>query len=57
MNIKTKLRWGILGAARINECLMPAIVEASNSRLAAIASRRPANAGAVSAASTKCTNL
>jgi xylose dehydrogenase (NAD/NADP) len=41
MTIKTKLRWGILGAARINERLMPAIVEASNARLVAIASRRP----------------
>ena len=37
----TKLRWGILGAARVNERLLPAIVEASNSELVAIASRRP----------------
>ena len=37
----TKLRWGILGAARINQQLMPAIVAASNSELIAIASRRP----------------
>lgn len=36
----TKLRWGILGAARVNERLLPAIVEASNSTLVAIASRR-----------------
>lgn len=36
-----KLRWGILGAARINERLMPAIVEAANAELVAIASRRP----------------
>jgi hypothetical protein len=36
-----KLRWGILGAARINQQLMPAIVEARNSELVAIASRRP----------------
>ena len=36
-----KLRWGILGAARVNERLLPAIVEASNSELVAIASRRP----------------
>lgn len=35
------LRWGILGAARVNERLLPAIVEAPNSRLVAIASRRP----------------
>jgi D-xylose 1-dehydrogenase (NADP+, D-xylono-1,5-lactone-forming) len=41
MNTKTTLRWGILGAARINERLMPAIVEASNAELVAIASRRP----------------
>ena len=40
MNNKTMLRWGILGAARINERLMPAIVEASNAELVAIASRR-----------------
>ncbi len=37
----SKLRWGILGAARVNERLLPAIVEASNSELIAIASRRP----------------
>ncbi len=41
MTNKTKLRWGILGAARINQQLMPAIVEAENSELVAIASRRP----------------
>jgi len=41
MNKQTKLRWGILGAARINQQLMPAIVEAENSELVAIASRRP----------------
>jgi predicted dehydrogenase len=35
-----KLRWGILGAARVNERLLPAIVEARNSQLVAIASRR-----------------
>lgn len=35
------LRWGILGAARVNEKLMPAIVAARNSKLVAIASRRP----------------
>jgi predicted dehydrogenase len=40
MNDKKKLRWGILGAARINERLMPAIVGASNAELVAIASRR-----------------
>ncbi|MBC7757192.1 MAG: Gfo/Idh/MocA family oxidoreductase [Bdellovibrio sp.] len=41
-----KLKWGILGAARVNERLLPAIIEASNSQLVAIASRR---AGAASA--------
>lgn len=40
MNTTRKLRWGILGAARVNERLLPAIVEASNSQLVAIASRR-----------------
>lgn len=39
MNIK-KIKWGILGAARVNERLLPAIIEASNSQLVAIASRR-----------------
>jgi predicted dehydrogenase len=41
MNSQLKLRWGILGAARVNERLLPAIVEATNSQLVAIASRRP----------------
>ncbi len=41
MNDQKKLRWGILGAARINQQLMPAIVAAPNSELLAIASRRP----------------
>lgn len=36
----SKLRWGILGAARVNERLLPAIVEGGNSQLVAIASRR-----------------
>lgn len=40
MNNQTKLRWGILGAARVNERLLPAIVAASNAELVAIASRR-----------------
>ena len=35
-----KLKWGILGAARVNERLLPAIIEAQNSELVAIASRR-----------------
>ncbi|MGJ0490709.1 Gfo/Idh/MocA family protein [Methylobacter sp.] len=41
MGNNSKLRWGILGAARVNERLLPAIVEAQNSELVAIASRRP----------------
>ena len=40
MGDQIKLQWGILGAARINERLMPAIVESSNAELVAIASRR-----------------
>ena len=36
----TRLKWGILGAARVNERLLPAIIEASNAQLVAIASRR-----------------
>ena len=40
MNQTKKLKWGILGAARVNERLLPAIIEASNSQLVAIASRR-----------------
>lgn len=40
MTENTKLRWGILGAARINERLMPAIVGAANAELVGIASRR-----------------
>jgi predicted dehydrogenase len=41
MDQNKKLRWGILGAARVNERLLPAIVEAPNAELVAIASRRP----------------
>ncbi|OIR06644.1 glucose--fructose oxidoreductase precursor [mine drainage metagenome] len=40
MNVDKKLKWGIMGAARVNERLLPAIIEASNSELVAIASRR-----------------
>ena len=36
-----KLGWGILGAARINERLLPAILNSDNAELIAIASRRP----------------
>jgi len=35
-----KLRWGILGGARINERMLPAIVNAHNAELIAVASRR-----------------
>jgi xylose dehydrogenase (NAD/NADP) len=40
MSTDKKLRWGILGAARVNERLLPAIIEAPNAELVAIASRR-----------------
>jgi D-xylose 1-dehydrogenase (NADP+, D-xylono-1,5-lactone-forming) len=40
MTSQTKLRWGILGAARINERLMPAIINTANAELVAIGSRR-----------------
>ena len=40
MTNKQTLKWGILGAARVNERLLPAIIEAPNSQLVAIASRR-----------------
>lgn len=35
------INWGILGAARINQQLMPALIQAANGRLIAIASQRP----------------
>jgi len=41
MTNQTKLRWGIIGAARVNERLLPAIIQARNSELIAIGSRRP----------------
>lgn len=41
MSENKKLRWGILGAARVNERLMPAIIDAANAELVAIGSRRP----------------
>ena len=47
MSENNTLRWGILGAARVNEKLMPAIVAARNSKLVAIASRRPGAAAEV----------
>ena len=36
-----KVRWGILGAARVNERMLPAIANAANGELIAIGSRRP----------------
>jgi len=47
MTNQSVLRWGILGAARVNERLMPAIVEASNAKLIAVASRRQGAAAEV----------
>ena len=47
MSKQTILRWGILGAARVNERLLPAIVEAENAKLIAIASRRPGAAAEI----------
>lgn len=41
MSQLSTLQWGILGAARVNERLLPAIVESPNAKLVAIASRRP----------------
>jgi D-xylose 1-dehydrogenase (NADP+, D-xylono-1,5-lactone-forming) len=38
--MQSRLKWGILGAARVNERLLPAIIQAPNSQLEAIASRR-----------------
>jgi predicted dehydrogenase len=47
MTNQSVVRWGILGAARVNERLLPAIVEASNAQLLAIASRRPGAAAEI----------
>src|SRR5262249_32812747 len=41
-----KLRWGILGVAKINERLLPAFAAAGNAELVAIASRTPERAKA-----------
>jgi D-xylose 1-dehydrogenase (NADP+, D-xylono-1,5-lactone-forming) len=54
MNHQAKLRWGILGAARVNERLLPAILQASNSELIAIASRRPGAAAETLAKYAPC---
>lgn len=54
MSNPEKLRWGIVGAARVNERLLPAIVEASNAELVAIASRRPGAAAETLKKYTPC---
>ncbi|HZS06159.1 MAG TPA: Gfo/Idh/MocA family oxidoreductase [Blastocatellia bacterium] len=41
MTNSAKVRWGILGAARILERMLPTIAEDQNSELIAVASRRP----------------
>lgn len=43
---RAKLKWGILGSARVCERLLPAIVGAQNAELVAVASRRPGAAKA-----------
>ncbi len=43
----TKLRWGILGAARMTQVMLPALITADNAQLVAIASRRPGAAAKV----------
>ena len=40
----TKMRWGIVGAARVNERLMPAIIGSDLGELIAIGSRRKGSA-------------
>jgi predicted dehydrogenase len=47
---KEKLRWGILGVARINERLLPGFARAANAELVAIASRSPERARAAATA-------
>ncbi len=42
-----QVRWGILGAARVNARLLPAIMAADNARLIAVASRRQGAAAAL----------
>ena len=37
----SKIRWGIVGAARVNERLLPAIIHSADGELVAIGSRRP----------------
>jgi xylose dehydrogenase (NAD/NADP) len=40
MSEQSSLKWGILGAARVNEKLLPAIIASDNAELIAVASRR-----------------
>jgi predicted dehydrogenase len=47
---RTKLRWGILGVARINERLLPGFAKAKNAELRAIASRSAERARQAAAA-------
>src|SRR5437764_625542 len=47
---KKKLRWGILGVAKINNRLLPAFAKAVNATVAAVASRSPDRANAAAAA-------
>lgn len=54
MQQQTQLSWGILGGARINERMLPAILVANNSRLHAIASRRPGAAAETLAKYAPC---
>ncbi|MFN4258665.1 MAG: Gfo/Idh/MocA family protein [Gemmataceae bacterium] len=46
MRHSPKLRWGILGVAKINQRLLPAFAQATNAELRAIASRSPVRAQA-----------
>jgi D-xylose 1-dehydrogenase (NADP+, D-xylono-1,5-lactone-forming) len=50
MSTTTKLRWGILGVAHINERLLPSFAKAANAELRAIASRSHERAGAAARA-------
>src|SRR5437870_6806939 len=49
-NVMTKLRWGILGVANINNRLLPAFAKAASAELRAIASRSLAKAQAAAKA-------
>lgn len=47
MTEQPKLRWGILGAARMAQVMLPALATAKNAQLVAVASRRPGAAQAL----------